>query len=47
MEAIFMGAITWAIIGICYMIYSDFKEVIKCLIEDYFKPHQGGYSYSR
>lgn len=32
MEAIFMGAITWA---------------IKCLIEDYFKPHQGGYSYSR
>lgn len=24
MEAIFMGAITWAIIGICYMIYSEF-----------------------
>lgn len=23
-EAIFMGAITWAIIGICYMIYSEF-----------------------
>lgn len=23
MEAIFMGAITWAIIGICYMIYSE------------------------
>lgn len=22
MEAIFMGAITWAIIGICYMIYN-------------------------
>lgn len=44
MEAIFMGAITWAIIGICYL---NFKEVIKCLIEDYFKPHQGGYSYSR
>lgn len=22
--AIFMGAITWAIIGICYMIYSEF-----------------------
>lgn len=25
MEAIFMGAITWAIIGICYMIYSEFQ----------------------
>lgn len=31
MEAIFMGAITWAIIGICYMIYyADIYHSRKC-----------------
>ena len=40
MEAIFMGAITWAIIGICYMIYSEFYRRL-------LQATSGGYSCSR
>lgn len=48
MEAIFMGAITWAIIGICYMIYSEFQGSDKMFNRRLLQATSGGgYSYSR
>lgn len=42
MEAIFMGAITWAIIGICYMIYSEFKGSDKMFNRRLLQATSGG-----
>lgn len=37
-----MGAITWAIIGICYMIYSEFKENDKMFNRRLLQTTSGG-----
>lgn len=42
MEAIFMGAITWAIIGICYMIYSEFQGSDKMFNRRLLQATSGG-----